>query len=1429
MLVETLAAWIGAKAVEAVVGDVALRGSNQLVGTLCEALRESEPLQKELQEAFDEAWRGFVAYFQATAPVDHADLLNLEELSHSAAAVQCLAGLVNCAPDEVDTTELRAVFASHRPRHSSENDFDNAWTMLVRRFRRAAARDQTLNALLGFTHQARLEAYHSRQTTALEHLSANLPMLTGGPGTAAAHTNEQYLLQRYLDTFLREKRWADTRGLFMREREAVAQCVELRHVFVAPQLLRRTSTGTQYNKSSDSLTDGLTSEHITVSEDMERPDPEEVDEETFRERLALTAWDSASTNVSPDTLDEARASSDDSPQPPLSPCDVLTRHRQVVLLGPPGSGKSTLLRMIALSICTGDDSLVPHEIRNLVPVIVPLKTYASALRVDPRLPLRTFLEREFTEQLPHLGALIDRNQAVLLLDGLDEVFDGRDRLWVTDQVWSLMSSAHEAHIVITSRPHGYWSAPLSGPVPLFELVPFDAERIQSFLRGWFSAVAQHGGEMDAGLAPRERADALFEELVGREQLRAMASNPLLCTLIVLVHRSRSGRIPERRVEFFEAAVRTMAEVWETFKLAPRQDVHGLDYPEPDIVIAALSEVAWRASHEIGAREIPTKVLKKWLVTALAHHPEWRGSRGRRAVHDLLTLIEHRLGLLVSAGGDKYEFVHLSIHEYLVSRFIRDRLTEAQQLLIVLYYLHAPGWEEVLRLTLAGASRAQADVLLRGILAHPTSDVEDRVLRDTVFLCQCLSDRTQAGPAIRDQICDRVSTALEIIGEERCREVLSAVAKAGPMPAVVTRVCELLTQSSWTGRRAGLDFVRGIRSLDPRNVRPVLKLLLGEDWRARDAAFECVTNVDDERILRELCGHISSDVDRESAVAMSCLTKMGFASEEAVLAATMQLESTTWWRRSVAVRYLLRVTPPDAGLPAPILALAEDEHESVRMMVMQAAARLCQDPVDRAELLLSRFGDRGLDIAVTALRYLAERSSEVPELSRRVGHLFADVHNENRWFVVHAFSKLQLRDQCAHDILLAHVDDPSPWVALGVIEYFVAVWGPNDRVTDACEALAKYHEPARALATRLTERRPKQSKQALPADKENFGPGMPGAADPLVATAEEASLAGGSGRVLKEGGSGQTLGQPAADVGAGNDDASMDEDELNATVARLQTPDAYAALQTLLRWSSAGGIRIPEDSDAGRAVLDALDNESTWVCSAALRYMKECGFAGESTRTKLLEMLSRDSAWIRSAVLDLLSSMPSPDEHYRFRVLELLGYDATEEEAAMRCLEAWNCIQWAREQALAWISESDTRRIRAGLVYVVRAGLIGEVPGAALFCGLESLDWADALGQRIARALALSRAPPRRILDSVARFGQGITSFPFEDALIAALLGTEQEFRRRFRLELPGVPGCEESSPGGFLSLDEQLQRRMVRVFSAGRRPAIESVGQRRLE
>ena len=236
----------------------------------------------------------------------------------------------------------------------------------------------------------------------------------------------------------------------------------------------------------------------------------------------------------------------------------------LVILGDPGAGKSTLLKVLALALARQEEGPLP--------ILLPLNAYAAALEQGEAVSLHDFLARYFRSRqgrlrdlAPLFEAALAAGQAVVLLDGLDEVQDRRGFLVRLVQDFCAehipepgapqlpgASQTPGNRLVVTSRIVGYRDAPLDGMRwRTYTLVDFGPAEIERFVERWtlaFEVAARGETETARQAAARERA-ALLAAIRGRPSIERLASNPLLLTILALIKR-QGVTLPERRVELY---------------------------------------------------------------------------------------------------------------------------------------------------------------------------------------------------------------------------------------------------------------------------------------------------------------------------------------------------------------------------------------------------------------------------------------------------------------------------------------------------------------------------------------------------------------------------------------------------------------------------------------------------------------------------------------------------------------------------------------------------------------------------------------------------------------------------------------------------------------------------------------------------------------
>jgi formylglycine-generating enzyme required for sulfatase activity/energy-coupling factor transporter ATP-binding protein EcfA2 len=375
---------------------------------------------------------------------------------------------------------------------------------------------------------------------------------------------------------------------------------------------------------------------------------------------------------------------------PTMATEAMAANPHLVLLGEPGSGKSTALRYLAYILAgAGRDPqldlaacLPGWTPGRLLPVFAPLLPLAQHFATHPaRQGEAEDLWDYLVDHLQPRGANaglaaavheeVEAGRVILLLDGLDEVAGAESRRKVVRAVQSFAERYPACRIVVACRVRAYegernaaWQLP---GWPTATLADWTLGQMLAFVNAWYRTVATLRSRTDA--SRDERIAGLTRALLTREDLQRFGRQPLMITVMALVHLN-DGRIPEERASLYGRCIDILLGQWEIAGKDASQYGTLMDYLDlPDADAQSLRPLLGRAAYEAHSAAAPGEVgqLSRAVLRTLVddelkrrRHPNPSAGADR-----FLEYTDLRAGLIqANDAGDEYSFPHQTFQEYL---------------------------------------------------------------------------------------------------------------------------------------------------------------------------------------------------------------------------------------------------------------------------------------------------------------------------------------------------------------------------------------------------------------------------------------------------------------------------------------------------------------------------------------------------------------------------------------------------------------------------------------------------------------------------------------------------------------------------------------------------------------------------------------------
>ena len=463
----------------------------------------------------------------------------------------------------------------------------------------------------------------------------------------------------------------------------------------------------------------------------------------------------------------------------LKACDV---NKKMVLLGDPGGGKSTFVNHLAHGLvchqlaekenqvwqdklCCKDSGL-NKALLEQIPLLIILRDFAAELpnplpkgKHAPFTALCDFIKNQLLAAqnlgfaIDHLFTALDEGRVTVLCDGLDEVTATHQRRFVRDAVSQFAQTYKNARYIVTCRVLSYQPPKPNDPnqtpdlrlkardFPTFELAEFDVEQQAQFIDGWYNELIQRH-QIRSVSDGRKQAKSLKDSVRQRGDLRRLAGNPLLLTIMAVVH-TYKGKLPDGRAKLYDQTIEVL--LWEWDKKLVRQNEDETDTQLQQLLnevgrnqlefLETLAAVAFEVHHN--TEPDPQQEQKHGADIQLAQLYRNLGRLGNHGWAERVTqVMKERAGLLIERQPDVFSFPHRTFQEYLAGVYLanhRDQEGQPDFPQQATALAHLPQWRIVILLAVGYLTYVSLDkyrnlALLRALVPNrPPRNANDWLL------------------------------------------------------------------------------------------------------------------------------------------------------------------------------------------------------------------------------------------------------------------------------------------------------------------------------------------------------------------------------------------------------------------------------------------------------------------------------------------------------------------------------------------------------------------------------------------------------------------------------------------------------------------------------------------------------------------------------
>ncbi|WP_313265389.1 NACHT domain-containing protein [Sphingobacterium sp.] len=439
--------------------------------------------------------------------------------------------------------------------------------------------------------------------------------------------------------------------------------------------------------------------------------------------------------------------------------NILSRNSKIAILAKPGGGKSTLIKRIAIAYAFPErreqinDSL-PNK--SWFPIFLRCrelgnKVTFSITDIINSIPSRAEIPSCSEDFSILVSRALQNGNALLLIDGLDEIAEDRNRITFVNQLRTFIATYPSINIIVTSREAGFRAVAgsLATYCENFSMSNLVDTDVRELCLKWHKAI------IDDSENTVKEANKLSELILNDSRIKVLAENPLLLTTLLFVKRW-AGYLPTKKSILYQEMIKLLLVTWNV----EGHEILDIEEAEPQLAFVAY----WMTNQ--GQQTITADELNRCLIDARKQMPEILGYTNINP-SEFIKRVESRSSLLIMTGHKRlesgnitavYEFLHLSFQEYLaakaiVKKFLPQSETQHRVVDILKPNVENENWKEVIPLAAVLLERDTKDLieyLISECKSYCSKEKKDRSKDGTLtptLLGRCLANEIQITPSL----------------------------------------------------------------------------------------------------------------------------------------------------------------------------------------------------------------------------------------------------------------------------------------------------------------------------------------------------------------------------------------------------------------------------------------------------------------------------------------------------------------------------------------------------------------------------------------------------------------------------------------------------------------------------------------------------------